>query len=289
MTSGPFNLNFFCHRPPQTEERQQQAWIRELAPYFEEFGLELPTGAGGSSRKPFDEKLLAIIEPFKPAVVSFHFGLPDQAIVERIRRWGTRVISTATTVDEAVWLANHGVDMVIAQGIEAGGHRGSFLTEDMTTQAGTMALLPQICQAIDLPVIAAGGIASAGAIKAALALGASGVQIGTAFLLCLEAGTSASYRAAIASEASRHTALTNVFTGRPARSIVNRLVREIGPMSSHAPPFPTAAAALARLRAHAEKSGKNDFTPMWCGQNATGCREVPAADLLRSLWSPDQG
>jgi nitronate monooxygenase len=288
LTSRPFNLNFFCHRQPRVEDRQHHAWVRELAHYFEEVGVPMPTGPGGNARKPFEERILAIIKPFKPTVVSFHFGLPDRAVVEQIKRWGTRVISTATTVDEAVWLADRNVDMVIAQGIEAGGHRGTFLTDDMTTQAGTMALLPQICQAIDLPVIAAGGIASAAAVQAALALGACGVQVGTAFLLCPEARTSALHRAAIAGKESHHTALTNVFTGRPARGIVNRLVRETGPMSSAVPPFPTAASALAALRAAAEQSGKNDFTPMWCGQNATGCREVPAAELLRSLWSPAQ-
>ena len=283
MTSKPFNLNFFCHSLPAIEEQAQAAWLAELAPYFKELELEPPTRSTGVTRKAFDEQALAIIEPFRPAVVSFHFGLPDAALVEEIRRWGTRVISSATTVEEAVYLANRGIDAVIAQGIEAGGHRGCFLTMDMSTQAGTLALLPPVCQAVDLPVIAAGGIASRAGVEAALALGAAGVQVGTAFLLCPEAKTSPLHRAAIASDASRHTAITNVFSGRPARGIVNRLIREIGPMSPLSPPFPTAGGPVAPLRAAAELRGSYDFTPLWCGQNATGCLEIPAAELLRSL------
>jgi nitronate monooxygenase len=287
LTDKPFNVNFFCHRQPCEQARQMQAWVTKLAPYYEELGLEPPTTGQVGGRRPFDADAMAVMEQFRPAVVSFHFGLPDRQWVARIKSWGTRVISTATTVEEAAWLADRGVDAVIAQGIEAGGHRGSFLTADMTTQMGTLSLVPQILSAVDLPVIAAGGIASAGGVEAALALGAAGVQVGTAFLLCPEATTGKLHRAALASAASRHTALTNVFTGRPARGIVNRLVREVGPMSAAAPPFPTAAGALAGLRKAAEKQGRDDFTSMWCGQNATGCREITAAELLRSL-SPGQ-
>jgi nitronate monooxygenase len=192
-------------------------------------------------------------------------------------------LSTATTVDEARWLVAHGADAIIAQGLEAGGHRGAFLSLDMTTQTGTIALVPRVCAAVSVPVIAAGGIASPEGIRAAMALGASGVQIGTAFLLCLEAQTSALHRAALKSGASQHTALTNVFTGRPARSIVNRLVREVGPMSARATAFPAAAGPVSLLRAAAEATGNHDFSPLWSGQNATGCREVPAAELLRLL------
>ncbi len=283
LTDRPFNVNFFCHTPPVEKAEVQAEWLATLAPYFEEWGVAPPTGPVRASRQPFDEKVLEVIAPFKPPVVSFHFGLPAAPMVEEIRRWGARVISSATTVEEARWLAGRGVDAVIAQGIEAGGHRGTFLTEDMSTQAGTMALLPQVCEAVDVPVIAAGGIASAGAVKAALAMGAAGVQVGTAFMLCPEARTSKLHRDAIVGDGSIHTALTNVFTGRPARGIVNRLVRELGPLSPAAPPFPLAAGALSRLRAAAEAAGKVDFTPLWCGQNPTGCREIPAAELLKRL------
>ena len=283
LTRKPFNLNFFCHSPPTVEAQEQAAWLAELAPYFKELGLEPPAASTGVTRKAFDQQTLDIIRPFKPAVVSFHFGLPDAALVDEIRAWGALVLSSATTVEEAVYLANRGVDAVIAQGIEAGGHRGCFLTMDMSTQAGTLALVPQVARAIDVPVIAAGGIASREAVQAALTLGAAGVQVGTAFMLCPEAKTSPLHRAAIASEASRHTALTNVFSGRPARGIVNRLMREIGPMSPLSPPFPTAGAPVAPLRATAEQRGSHDFTSLWCGQNATGCREIPAAELLHSL------
>jgi nitronate monooxygenase len=198
---------------------------------------------------------------------------------------GAKVLSSATTVEEARWLEAHGADAVIAQGVEAGGHRGMFLTEDLTTQVGTFALLPQIVRAVKVPVIAAGGIADADGVAAALALGASAVQVGTAYLLCPEATTSAIHRAALKSEAARHTALTNVFTGRPARGIVNRIIREQGPISPHAPAFPLATSAMGPLRAKAEASGSGDFSPLWSGQNAAGCREIPAAELTRQLAS----
>lgn len=186
----------------------------------------------------------------------------------------------------APYYREFGVDAVIAQGLEAGGHRGMFLTDDLTSQVGTFALLPQVVRAVKVPVIAAGGIADAEGVAAAMALGAAGVQVGTAFLLCPEATTSALHRAALkAEEAARHTALTNLFTGRPARGIVNRIMREVGPLNPHAPAFPLATAAIGPLRARAEARGTGDFSPLWSGQNARGCREVPAAQLLRELAS----
>jgi nitronate monooxygenase len=193
------------------------------------------------------------------------------------------VLSSATTVDEARWLEAHGADAVIAQGLEAGGHRGMFLTDDLTTQLGTFALLPQVVRALKVPVVAAGGISDAAGVRAAMALGAAGVQVGTAYLLCPEATTSAVHRAALASPAARHTALTNLFTGRPARGVVNRVIRELGPLSGTAPAFPLATAALAPLRAAAERLGSGDFSPLWSGQNASGARAVPAAQLTREL------
>jgi nitronate monooxygenase len=216
-------------------------------------------------------------------VVSFHFGLPSDDLIARVRRWGAKILSSATTLAEARWLEARGVDAIIAQGSEAGGHRGIFLSDDLSTQLGTLALVPQIVDAVKVPVIAAGGIADARGVAAALALGASGVQIGTAYLLSPEATTRAVHRTALASDAARVTALTNVFTGRPARSIVNRLVRELGPISRDAPAFPLAASALAPLRERAESQGSGDFSPLWAGQNASRCRAVAAAELTREL------
>ena len=240
----------------------------------------MPAGAG---RVPFSHAAADAIEPFRPPVMSFHFGLPAPDLLARVKGWGSVVLSSATTVEEALWLQAHGVDAVIAQGIEAGGHRGMFLTDDLTTQVGSFALLPQIVAAVNVPVIAAGGIADAAGVAAAMALGAAGVQVGTAYLCCPEATTSALHRAALQSEAARHTALTTLFTGRPARGIVNRLMRELGPLNPAAPAFPTATAAIAPLRAHGEKRGSGDFSPLWSGQNASGCRSIPAAELTLQL------
>jgi len=224
-----------------------------------------------------------VLAEFRPAVVSFHFGLPSPKLLARVRAFGARILSSATTLEEARWLEAQGVDAIVAQGLEAGGHRGIFLSEDLNTQLGTFALLPQIVRAVKVPVIAAGGIADAKGVAAAIALGASGVQLGTAYLLCPEATTSAVHRTALKSEAARHTALTNLFTGRPARGIVNRVIRELGAISAAPPAFPLATAAIAPLRAKAEAAGSGDFSPLWAGQNASGCREIPAAELTRQL------
>ena len=220
---------------------------------------------------------------FKPAVVSFHFGLPSDDLVAAVRAIGAKILASATTVDEARWLEQRGVDAIIAQGVEAGGHRGIFLSEELTTQVGTLALVPQIVRAVSVPVIAAGGIGDANGVAAAIALGAAGAQVGTAYLLCDEATTTSVHRAALSSDAARHTAMTNLFTGRPARGIVNRLMRELGPISPVAPAFPLATSAIAPLRAKAESRGSGDFSPLWCGQNASGCKPVPAAQITRSL------
>ena len=224
-----------------------------------------------------------MLSEFKPAVVSFHFGLPSAGAAGAGAELGREGPLVGHHVDEARWLEAHGVDAIIAQGLEAGGHRGMFLSDDVTTQVGTIALLPQIVSAVNVPVIAAGGIVDAKTVAAAMALGAAGVQVGTAYLLCPEATTSAVHRAALKSERRAHTALTNVFTGRPARGIVNRIMRELGPISAAAPEFPLAAAAIAPLRAKAESLGRGDFSPLWSGQNASGCKEIPAADLTREL------
>jgi nitronate monooxygenase len=282
-TDKPVNLNFFCHTPPTPDPTRETAWRSLLAPYYAEYRIDPTTITGGPARAPFSAAIADVVEEFRPAVVSFHFGLPSDELLRRVRAWGATILSSATTVDEARWLEAHGVDAVIAQGCEAGGHRGMFLTDDVTTQLGTLALVTQVRSAVQVPVIAAGGIADADGVKAALALGAAAVQVGTAYLLCPEATTSAVHRAALKTAGAGHTALTNVFSGRPARGIMNRLMREVGPMSDAAPAFPLAATAVAPLWAAAEKLGSGDFSPLWAGQNAARCKEGPAADLTREL------
>lgn len=283
QTNKPFNVNFFCHASPTPSAEREAAWRAALAPYYREYGIDADTIPAGPGRTPFSSEAADVLSQFKPAVVSFHFGLPSAELLARVKAWGAKILSSATTVEEALWLQAHGVDAVIAQGLEAGGHRGIFLSEDLSTQVGAIALLPQMVRALKLPVIAAGGIADAKGVAAAMALGAAGVQVGTAYLLCPEATTSPVHRAALKSETARHTALTNLFTGRPARGIVNRIMRERGPISPAAPAFPLATAAIAPLRAKAESQGCGDFSPLWCGQNASGCKEIPAAQLTREL------
>ena len=310
-THRPWTVNFFCHTPPEPDPARETAWRMALAPFYAEAGLDIAAVPAGAGRVPFSHAVADLVEPFRPPVVSFHFGLPAPDLLARVKGWGSVVLSSATTVDEALWLEAQGVDAVIAQGIEAGGHRGMFLnphapplrgslppggadpawggpapdhlTADLTTQMGTFALLPQVVAAVQVPVIAAGGIADAAGVRAALTLGAAGVQVGTAYLCCDEATTSAIHRAALQSEAARHTALTTLFSGRPARGIVNRVMRELGPLNPAAPAFPTATAAITPLRAHWEQLGSGDFSPLWSGQNASHCRAQPAADLTRHL------
>lgn len=283
LTHKPYNVNFFCHTPPQPDPQREAGWQQTLAPFYEELGLSLADIVPGPGRAPFSEAVADVVEAFKPAVMSFHFGLPPEALLARVKSWGSLVLASATTVEEALWLQVHGADAIIAQGLEAGGHRGIFLSDELTTQMGTMALVPQIVRAVHVPVIAAGGIADGQGVAAAMAMGASAVQIGTAYMCCPEATTSALHRAVLQSPDARHTALTNLFTGRPARGIMNRLMRELGPLSPTAPAFPLATSAIAPLRARAESLGRTDFTPLWSGQNASQCRPVPAADLTRAL------
>lgn len=282
-TDRPYNVNFFCHTPPQPDAAREAAWRAALAPYYAELQLDPAGVPAGPGRAPFSAELADVLEAFRPPVVSFHFGLPSPDLLARVKRWGAKVLSSATTVEEAQWLEANGADAVIAQGLEAGGHRGMFLSDDLTGQMGTFALLPQVVAAVRVPVIAAGGVADARGVQAARALGAAGVQVGTAYLCCPEATTSALHRAALQSDRARHTALTNLFTGRPARGIVNRVMRELGPMSPVSPAFPLATAAVAPLRARAERLGSTDFTPLWSGQNAGGCQDIPAAQLTRAL------
>jgi nitronate monooxygenase len=280
-TGRPFNVNFFVHKPPKPDADRDARWRQRLAAFYAELGV--PADAKGGSRAAFDATACDLLLEFKPKVASFHFGLPDRALVQKLKAAKILVISSATTAEEARWLESEGVDAVIAQGNEAGGHRGMFLTDDIARQPGTMALVPQVVDAVKVPVIAAGGIGDGRGIAAALALGAAGVQIGTAFMLTPEAKTAPMHRAALKQANDNSTTLTNVFTGRPARGIVNRIIREVGPMSADAPAFPLAAEATQPLRGPAEAKGSTDFTPLWSGQAPTLAREMPAGELVKRM------
>ncbi|MBE7635318.1 DUF561 domain-containing protein [Sneathiella sp. P13V-1] len=284
-SKGPLNLNFFSHKNPVLKAGELEKWNEALSDYYSEFDLKLTDPDPTPARQPFNNELVQLVEELKPEVISFHFGLPDEDLLNRARGTGAKIISSATTVEEAIWLESKGVDAIIAQGLEAGGHRGIFLSDDINTQVGTMSLLPQILANVRTPVIASGGIADAKSVKAAMDLGAAGVQLGTVFLLCPESQTSDIHREALKNTDSRVTALTNVFTGRPARGIVNRIIREQGPISPNAPQFPMATAAMAPLRSKAESMGSGDFSPLWSGQNTSGCKEISAAELASELMS----
>jgi len=283
QTPHPLNVNFFCHQPPAADAERDLTWKKLLAKYYFELGLDPQAPLPSANRRPFDAEACDLVADLKPEVVSFHFGLPDSTLLARVKASGAKILSSATTVDEAIWLEQAGCDAIIAQGSEAGGHRGMFLTSDISRQLGTMALVPQIVDAVNVPVIASGGIADARGIVAAFTLGAAAVQLGTAYLLCPEAILSAVHRRALKNLKDDGTALTNVFSGRPARGIVNRLIREIGPMSPFAPAFPLAGSAIAPLRKHSEATGSEDFAQMWSGQAGRLCRELPAGELSRQL------
>lgn len=282
-TKAPVNANFFAHVSPPANPTAQMRWRAALAPYYVEAGLDpaVPIAAGG--RAPFDSTFCEAVEEFRPEIVSFHFGLPDQVLIRRVKAAGSKVISSATTVAEAVWLEDNGVDAVIAMGYEAGGHRGNFLTHDMATQVGTMALVPQVVDAVDVPVIAAGGIADGRGVAAAMMLGASAVQVGTAYLFTPEAKIPKVHLTAIEAAGDDNTAVTNVMTGHPARGVINRLMKELGPLSEIAPAFPTAALALAPLKASAEAVGKDHFTNLWAGQSARLSPRLGSEELTRRL------
>jgi nitronate monooxygenase len=282
-SGAPLNLNFFCHTPPPFDAERAERWKQALKPYYQELGADFDAPTPVSNRAPFDEASCQLVETLRPEVVSFHFGLPDAALLERVRASGARIISSATTVDEAIWLERHGCDAIIAMGYEAGGHRGMFLSDELYTQVGTMALVPQIVDSVRVPVIAAGGIADGRGVAAAFMLGAAAAQVGTAYLLCPESRIGNVYREALRGAKDSQTALTNLFTGRPARGIVNRVMREIGPMSPLAPAFPLAGGALMPLRAKAEPAGSGDFMNMWAGQAVGIKRELPAEELTRLL------
>jgi nitronate monooxygenase len=282
-TTRGYNLNFFCHEMPTVDKALESAWLARLGPYYEELKVSDEDMLPGAVRMPFDHSTADLLSGQPPQMISFHFGLPPKDLFDRVRGLGSIIASSATTVAEARWLEAQGVDVIIAQGLEAGGHRGSFLSRDLAEQSGTFALLPQIVAAVDVPVIAAGGIADAEGVVAALALGAAAAQIGTSYLLCPEATTSSVHRRALRADPPRVTAITNVFSGRPARGIKNRLMEELGPIGASVPDFPLASAGLLPLRRKAEREGLDGFSPLWAGQNVSGCRELPAAELTREL------
>jgi nitronate monooxygenase len=281
--SAPINLNFFCHEPVEADPAREAGWKQRLESYHQELGLDPAAPVNAANRAPFDAAFCEVVEELKPEVVSFHFGLPDQALLRRLKAAGCLVMGSATIVREAIWLEENGADVIIAQGAEAGGHRGMFLTENIAEQPGTFALVPQVVDAVHVPVIAAGGIADGRGIAAAFALGAAGVQIGTAYLRCPESRVTAPARVALAQARDDCTVITNVMTGRPARGVPNRVMREAGPISPHAPAFPRAATALGPLKAAAEKLGKVDFTNLWAGQAVRMGTDIPAAELTRAL------
>jgi nitronate monooxygenase len=287
MTSKPININFFCHSPARVDRVREASWRDRLAPYYNELGLDPPLATGKSEILPFDDALCTVVEQVKPEIVSFHFGLPESALLARVKAAGCRVMASATTVAEARWLEALGADVIIAQGCEAGGHSGMFLAsnlgEEAASQPSTLALVPQVADAVDVPIIAAGGIADGRGIAAAFALGAAGVQMGTAYLFCPEAAIPPLYRDALRQARADTTVLTDVFTGRPARALSNRLTRELSPLHGMTPDFPTPMLALAPLRRKAEQQGSREFSPHWAGQAVALGREMPAEALTRAL------
>lgn len=269
---GALNLNFFCHRlDPAPDESE---WLSLLAPFYTAEGVA--PGPPPPLRRPFDAAMADAIEAIEPEIVSFHFGLPAPALLDRVRATDALIFASATTPREMRWLADAGVDAVIAQGAEAGGHSGWFLDRHRPTPLAEL-----LATTIDVPVIAAGGIVDAAGIVAALSAGASAVQLGTVYLASPESLTSALHRALLGTPTE--TVFTNLFSGREARGFRNRLIDAFGPINPAAPPFPHASATLAPLRAHAEAKGRGDYSPLWAGTGAARVRPEPAGALTRRL------
>jgi nitronate monooxygenase len=294
-TNRPFNINFFAHPTPVRAADAAERMRRRIAPYFSELGLGTVPDAG-EIFPTFGAEQLGLIGELRPRVVSFHFGLPPAAAMQQIKAAGCVVLSSATTVAEARALEAQGADAIIAQGLEAGGHRGTFtLSPGAGTigtlspgagTIGTLALVPQIVDAVRVPVIAAGGIADGRGIAAAFALGAGGVQIGTAFLGCPEAAVLPVHRQALAAATGEATVVTRVFTGRPARALRCRLTDEIP--DADALDFPLQASLLAPLWRVADDAVRRAFMPMWAGQAASLVRELPAPALVEKLAAEAQ-
>jgi nitronate monooxygenase len=283
QTNEPINVNFFVHKQPEIDLETDENWLKRLSEYYSEFELDLDVIFPKATREPFGEDACAFVEKVRPEIISFHFGLPEIKFLDRVRVAGCKIISSATTVEEACWLEERGCDAIIAQGYEAGGHRAMFLSNDINTQVGTMSLVPQVVDAVSIPVIAAGGIADGRGITAAFALGAAGVQIGTPYLFTPEALVSELHLSSLKMAKDNSTAITNIFSGRPARSIMNRIMRDIGPMSDWPTSFPNAGSALAPLKRAAETEERSDFSSLWSGQSVGLSQEMGTADLTRKL------
>lgn len=280
--AGPINLNFFCHKMPEFDGAAEAAWADVLAPFYEELGLD-KAAPEVVLRRPFDTETCALVEELKPEVVSFHFGLPEAQLMARLKRAGVTILSSATTVAEAAWLEKNGCDAVIAQGLEAGGHRATFLEAGVVDQSPAHDLLREILSVVKIPVIAAGAIMNAENLADMLRAGAVAGQVGTAYLYCPEAKISTLYREALKLVETDGTVLTNVFSGRLARGIVNRFVKSAGPVNRHAPVFPFAARLVAPLRKESEARGSIDFMQMWAGEAAAYGTEMTAAELTVML------
>ncbi|WP_375738319.1 NAD(P)H-dependent flavin oxidoreductase [Pseudomonas boanensis] len=291
LTARPFNVNLFCHRPAQADPCREAAWLEHLRPLFAEFDAE-PPGAIREIYKSFlaDLEMLDVLLAERPAVVSFHFGLPEQGWIDALKRAGIRLLASATTLEEAEQVERAGVDAVVAQGIEAGGHRGVFEPEKGDAGIGTFALVRLVARHSRLPVIAAGGIMDGQGIAAALALGAEGAQLGTAFVSCPESSANAAYRQALKGERAAHTQITAAISGRPARGLVNRLFTDVGAAGAPTlPDYPITYDVAKALHAAASAKGCNDFAVQWAGQGASLAREMPAGELVKLLVKEMQG
>lgn len=269
---GPLNLNFFCHALPEPPD--ESAWRALLAPYYA--AESVAPGDPPPLRRPFDEAACAAVEAVRPEIVSFHFGLPEASLLARVRATGAKVFGCATNGEEMRWLAESGVDAIIAQGQEAGGHSGWFLDRHRPTPLAAL-----LAERPGVPVIAAGGIADGAGIAGAIRSGAAGVQIGTAYLASPETFISGAFRALLGTAVESR--FTNLFSGREARGIVNRLMAELGPMRDEAPVFPYASNALAPLRKQAEADGRGDYSPLWAGSGVARVEAMPAEELTRRL------
>jgi nitronate monooxygenase len=285
LTDRPFNANLFCHAPVVPDRARERAWIEYLAPHFAEFEATPPA----SLREIYtsfvaDEAMLAVLLEQRPAVVSFHFGLPRASWIQRLREAGIFTLACATTPVEAAQCEHAGVDAIVAQGVEAGGHRGVFDPRKVDDEIGTMALVRMLSVQCRVPVIAAGGIMDGIGIAAAMSLGASAVQMGTAFILCPETAASAAFRSQLKSERAHHTRITAAISGRAARGISNRMYALSE--DSHAPAlpdYPIAYDAAKALHAIASAKGNHEYAAHWAGQGAPLARELPAAELIEQL------
>lgn len=285
MTSSPFNVNFFCNETPSADPVIESIWLNYLNPLFNEFDATPPSGLSEPYISFKDNVAMQdMVLQEKPPIVSFHFGLPSPELIQELKAADITLMATATTLAEAQHIEATGVDYIVAQGVEAGGHRGVFDPHDKDQGLTTLALVQLLTARIKCPVIAAGGIMDGRGIRAALELGACAAQMGTAFILCPESAASDAYRNVLASDKALHTRITAVASGRPARGIVNRLHTSIDtPGRPALPAFPICYTATKALQHAATASGNADFASHWAGQGAPLARAMPAAELVETL------